>query len=59
VYGSLAAAIYSVRAPGCAPSDFWKYDYRQISRPLWPWDDISDWQPQPLVFRHSRPEDFH
>jgi microcystin degradation protein MlrC len=59
VYGSLAAAIYSVRAPGCAPSDFWKYDYRQISRPLWPWAEISDWQPQPLVFRHSRPDDFH
>jgi microcystin degradation protein MlrC len=47
VYEQRAAAIYSVRAPGCAPPDFWSYDYQQIERPLWPWDDIPDWQPSP------------
>jgi microcystin degradation protein MlrC len=49
-YGSRAAAIYSVRAPGCAPSDFWKYEYRQIDRPLWPWDEIDNWEPKPRLF---------
>jgi len=39
VYADRAAAIHSVRAPGCAPSDFWNYEYRQIDRPLWPWDE--------------------
>ena len=28
-------------APGCAPSDFWNYEYRNIPRPLWPWDEIA------------------
>lgn len=41
-YQERAAKIMVVRAPGCAPSDFWKYEYRHIPRPLWPWDDI-DW----------------
>jgi microcystin degradation protein MlrC len=50
VYAAKAAAIYSVKAPGCAPPDFWNYEYRQIPRPLWPWDDIKDWQPAPQVF---------
>jgi microcystin degradation protein MlrC len=51
VYGSRAAAIYSVRAPGCAPSDFWHYEYQQISRPLWPWDEIADFHPRPSLTR--------
>lgn len=38
VYAERAAAIYSVRAPGCAPSDFWNYEYRQRPCPLWPWE---------------------
>jgi microcystin degradation protein MlrC len=50
VYGARAAAIYAVRAPGCAPSDFWKYEYQQIDRPLWPWDEIDDWQPRARMF---------
>jgi microcystin degradation protein MlrC len=50
VYGSHAAAIYSVRAPGCAPSDFWRYDFQQIPHPLWPWDELPDWQPQVQMF---------
>jgi microcystin degradation protein MlrC len=45
VYERHATAIYSVKAPGCAPSDFWNYDYPRIPRPLWPWDEIPDWRP--------------
>jgi microcystin degradation protein MlrC len=48
-YESRAKAIYSVRAPGCAPPDFWNYSYRHIRRPLWPWDDIRVWQPAPQL----------
>ena len=51
VYGAHAAAIYSVRAPGCAPSDFWNYEYRRIPRPLWPWDKIDDYQSRPSPAR--------
>jgi microcystin degradation protein MlrC len=45
VYASRAAAIYSVAAPGCAPSDFWNYEYCRIARPLWPWDEMNDARP--------------
>lgn len=38
-YQPHAREIMVVRAPGCAPSDFWHYEYRNIPRPLWPWDD--------------------
>lgn len=56
VYEQHAAAIYSVRAPGCAPPNFWEYDYKQIPRPLWPWDEIGDWQAEPELFvRDSSP----
>ncbi len=41
VYAARSAAIYSVRAPGCAPSDFWTYEFRNIPRPTWPWDDFA------------------
>ena len=51
VYQAHAAAIYSVRAPGCAPSDFWRYPYEQIDRPLWPWEEIDQWQAEPQLFR--------
>lgn len=43
VYAARAAKILVVKAPGCAPSDFWNYEYSAIQRPLWPWDDM-DWQ---------------
>lgn len=43
VYEEHATAIYSVKAPGCAPSEFWNYDFECIPRPLWPWDDIDEW----------------
>jgi len=48
-YAGRARQILVVRAPGCAPSDFWNYEYRQIPRPLWPWDEIDGWQPAAWV----------
>jgi microcystin degradation protein MlrC len=50
-YAARARRILMVRAPGCAPSDFWNYSYTNINRPLWPWDEIADWAPRPLVAR--------
>ncbi|MEY4178958.1 MAG: hypothetical protein RLY70_2532 [Planctomycetota bacterium] len=49
VYAAQAAAIYSVRAPGCAPSDYWNYPFQRIPRPTWPWDELSDWRPAPSL----------
>lgn len=46
-YQEKAAKILLVQAPGCAPPDFWHYDYRHISRPLWPWDEMAVWTPSP------------
>jgi microcystin degradation protein MlrC len=54
-YESRAQQILHVRTPGCAPSDFWKYEYRNITRPLWPWDEIADWRPEPLIVRSPVP----
>jgi microcystin degradation protein MlrC len=48
-YQPRAKQIHVVRAPGCAPSDFWRYPYRHIPRPLWPWDEIGAWAPAPVV----------
>lgn len=39
-YAEKAKKIILVKAPGCAPSDFWNYEYRNIPRPMWPWDEI-------------------
>lgn len=41
-YAGRASKIVVVRAPGCAPSDFWRYEYKRIPRPMWPWDDMDD-----------------
>jgi microcystin degradation protein MlrC len=49
-YADRAALVLVVRSPGCAPADFWEYEYRQISHPVWPWDEF-DWRPGPEVFR--------
>jgi len=38
-YQAKARQILVVQAPGCAPSDFWNYEYRNIQHPLWPWDE--------------------
>jgi microcystin degradation protein MlrC len=48
-YQERAKRIIMVRSPGCAPSDFWNYEYRRIPRPIWPWDDTMDWKPPDLV----------
>ena len=37
-YAGRAAQIFSIAGPGCAPPDFWNYEYQHIPRPLWPWD---------------------
>jgi microcystin degradation protein MlrC len=50
-YEARASKVLVVRAPGCAPSDFWHYPYQQIPRPLWPWDEIPEWAPRPVVER--------
>ncbi len=48
-YAKIAREIMVVAAPGCAPADFWKYDYARIPRPLWPWDEIPGWHAAPSV----------
>jgi len=45
-YADKAKKILVVKAPGCAPSDFWNYPYGQIPHPLWPWDEM-EWTPSP------------
>jgi microcystin degradation protein MlrC len=47
-YQQRAEKILLVETHGCAPSDFRHYDYRHIPRPLWPWDAIVSWTPQPV-----------
>ena len=49
-YEAVAKKIMVVQAPGCAPSDFWRYEYGSIPRPLWPWDEIDAWSPEPMIF---------
>jgi microcystin degradation protein MlrC len=49
-YEARAKKIMVVQAPGCAPSDFWRYEYHNIPRPLWPWDEIDTWTPAPMMF---------
>lgn len=48
-YGPRAAKIMHVGSPGCAPSDFWNYDYHHIERPLWPWDADVEFAAAPQV----------
>jgi microcystin degradation protein MlrC len=54
VYQEKAVKIILVRAPGCAPSDFWRYEYANIPRPLWPWDEMRDTEPGPVLVKHAR-----
>jgi microcystin degradation protein MlrC len=42
-YADRAERILVVKAPGCAPSDFWQYPYEQIPHPLWPWEEF-EWK---------------
>jgi microcystin degradation protein MlrC len=48
-YQARAKKILVVKAPGCAPADFWNYPYRKIPRPLWPWDEITKWKVAPVL----------
>jgi microcystin degradation protein MlrC len=48
-YQQRARRIMVVKAAGCAPPDFWKYDYHAIDRPLWPWDEIPHWSANPRI----------
>jgi microcystin degradation protein MlrC len=48
-YAGRAARILMARAPGCAPPDFWNYEYLRRPQPLWPWDDVAGWGPRPLL----------
>jgi len=48
-YQDRAAKIINAQTTGCAPADFWHYEFRNIPRPLWPWDDIASWSPAPFV----------
>jgi microcystin degradation protein MlrC len=50
-YEERATKVLLVQAPGCAPSDFWRYEYTNISRPLWPWDEVASWTPEPILRR--------
>ncbi len=52
-YESRAAQVFNVRSPGCAPTDFWNYPFHNIPRPLWPWDEIDEWQPDPIELHSS------
>ncbi len=54
-YAPYAREILVVRAPGCAPSDFWNYEYRNIPRPMWPWDEMGDWTPAPSIVFSNPP----
>lgn len=49
-YREAASRILNVRSPGAAPADFWNLPYREIARPLWPWDEF-EWSPAPLLKR--------
>ncbi|HLJ93734.1 MAG TPA: M81 family metallopeptidase [Gemmataceae bacterium] len=53
-YEQRAKKILLVQALGCAPSDFWHYDYQNIPRPLWPWDEIPSWSPDPVCISQRR-----
>lgn len=44
-YSGHAREIILVRAPGCAPSDFQRYEYQHRQRPCWPWEPDIQWQP--------------
>lgn len=53
-YQAHAEKIVQMRAPGCAPADFWRYEYAHLPRPLWPWDEIPAWTPAPTLHQSER-----
>ncbi len=52
-YAARAKKIMVVRAPGCAPADFWNYPYQHRSRPCWPWEDVAAPLEEVLVSRRK------
>jgi microcystin degradation protein MlrC len=52
-YEARAKKIMVVQAQGCAPADFWRYEYKNIPRPLWPWDEIDGWTPGPWIISRN------
>src|SRR5947208_4640315 len=52
-YQAHARRMFTVRSSGCAPSDFWRYPFANIPRPLWPWDEIGEWVPEPVISTHQ------
>lgn len=54
-YEGRALRILVVRAPGCAPSDFWNYPYHHIRRPLWPWDGEMTYEPAVITAARRGP----
>jgi microcystin degradation protein MlrC len=55
-YADKASLILLAKAPGCAPADFWTYDFRHIPRPLWPWDEIDSWKARPWITKRNHGE---
>ena len=53
-YAPIAREIMVVAAPGCAPADFWRYEYREIDRPLWPWEEIGEWRARPSIVNRAQ-----
>ena len=54
-YANRAGRILLAKAPGCAPSDFWHYEYQKIPRPLWPWDEATTFAAAPQTFLTREP----
>ncbi|MGE0606769.1 MAG: M81 family metallopeptidase [Pirellulales bacterium] len=48
-YAPHAAKISVVRAPGCAPADYWRYPYQHVTHPVWPWDEMDEWSPDVVM----------
>jgi microcystin degradation protein MlrC len=54
-YQARAAKIINLCSGGCAPADFWRYAYRNIPQPLWPWQEVQAWSPAPSVYPPVEP----
>ena len=54
-YEGRARRIMVVRAPGCAPSDFWNYPYAHLRHPVWPWDAEMTYEPRVITTARRGP----
>jgi microcystin degradation protein MlrC len=49
-YQAGAVEIIQVQTAGCSPTDFSRrLEYRNIPRPLWPWDEMPAWTTHPTI----------